>query len=120
MRLLLDHGIPRSAAATLRNAGFDVLHTADIDLASVPDAEILRIATAHTRTIVTLDTDFHPLLALSGARQPSIIRIRTEAPASDLCQLLQHVISQCKADLHSGAIVSVHEDRLRIRNLPLG
>ena len=41
MKLLLDQGLPRSAAALLRNAGFDTVHTGEIGLARAEDAVIL-------------------------------------------------------------------------------
>jgi predicted nuclease of predicted toxin-antitoxin system len=41
MKLLLDQGTPRSMAALLRRAGFDAVHTGEIGLAEVDDAEIL-------------------------------------------------------------------------------
>jgi len=40
MKLLLDQGTPRSSAALLRQAGFDVVHTGEIGLADAPDEEI--------------------------------------------------------------------------------
>jgi len=42
MKVLLDQGKPRSAAALLRNAGHDVIHTAEIGMAEAEDEEILR------------------------------------------------------------------------------
>ena len=41
MKLLLDQGLPRSAAGLLRNAGFDAVHTGEIGLARAEDAVIL-------------------------------------------------------------------------------
>jgi predicted nuclease of predicted toxin-antitoxin system len=42
------------------------------------DPEILKRARAEARACVTLDADFHSLLATGGARGPSVIRIRKE------------------------------------------
>jgi len=49
----------------LRQAGFDAVHTGEIGLAEAPDEEILRRASLEDRVVVTLDADFHALLALS-------------------------------------------------------
>jgi predicted nuclease of predicted toxin-antitoxin system len=37
MKLLLDQGLPRSAAAMLRNIGFDVTHVAEIGLSQAEE-----------------------------------------------------------------------------------
>ena len=54
--LLLDQGLPR--------------RTADVDL--------LDVARVQARACVTLDADFHAILATSGAIGPSVVRIRIE------------------------------------------
>jgi predicted nuclease of predicted toxin-antitoxin system len=41
MRLLLDQGLPRSAAAILRGKGWDVIHVGEIGMAAAADEEIL-------------------------------------------------------------------------------
>ncbi len=67
MKLLLDQGTPRSAASILRDAGFDAIHTGEIGLAEAEDAEIIHKATLEDSVVVTLDADFHALLAVSQA-----------------------------------------------------
>lgn len=78
MKLLLDQGTPRSAASLLRQAGLDAVHTGETGLAEAEDAEIIRRAALEDRVVVTLDADFHAHLALTQARNPSVIRIRVE------------------------------------------
>lgn len=120
MKLLLDQGTPRSAANILREAGFDTIHTGEIGLAEAEDSEIIRTAAADGRTIVTFDADFHALLALAQTQKPSVIRIRIEGlRAEDLSLLVQYVLSECKHDLETGAMVSVNETQIRVRHLPV-
>ena len=78
MRLLLDQGLPRSAARLLREAGVDTVHVGEIGYSDADDASILKRARDEERTVVTFDADFHALLALSRATSPSVIRIRIE------------------------------------------
>ena len=47
-------------------------------MSTAEDVEILERDRQDQQTIVTLDADFHALLALSGAISPSVIRIRIE------------------------------------------
>ena len=50
--------------------------------------------------VVELDADFHAILAMSGAIDPSVIRIRIEGlRAHNLVELLLTVIAQCATDL---------------------
>lgn len=90
-------------------------------MAEAEDEQILRRAAVEKRVVVTLDADFHMLLALSQAHQPSVIRIRVEGlRAVAFADLLQDVIRQCQPDLKKGAVVSVQKGRIRVRRLPIG
>ena len=121
-RLLLDQGLPRSTAALLRaEDGWDVVHVGDRGLARATDAEILELARSETRVCVTLDADFHTLLALSGAASPSTIRIRIEGlDAGGLAQLLRQTWRAVETALIEGAAVAVAEHSVRVRRLPIG
>ncbi|NER98652.1 MAG: hypothetical protein F6J86_33315 [Symploca sp. SIO1B1] len=120
MRLLLDQGLPRSASTLLCEAGIDTIHVAEIGLSTAEDSEILQKAREDERVVVTLDADFHTLLALSGATIPSVIRIRIERlRAQALTNLLLMVIGECREELEIGAVVSVETSRIRVRRLPL-
>ena len=78
MKLLLDQAVPRSAAKLLREANFDTLHVGEISMSAAEDVEILERAREEKRIVVTLDADFHTLLALNDATEPSVIRIRIQ------------------------------------------
>ncbi|HZY41102.1 MAG TPA: DUF5615 family PIN-like protein [Anaerolineae bacterium] len=120
MKLLLDQGLPRSAAVVLRARSIDAVHVAELGLSAAPDEAILEHSRETQRTVVTLDADFHLLLALARATSPSVIRLRIEGlRAAALADLLESVLSQCSADLEAGAAVTVQAKRLRVRRLPL-
>lgn len=120
MKLLLDQGLPRSTVLHLYNAGVEATHVGDRGLATASDAKILNVARHERAVVVTLDADFHTLLALSGAKEPSVIRIRIEGlRAEAIASLLVVVLRICANDLAQGAAVSVTESAVRIRNLPL-
>jgi predicted nuclease of predicted toxin-antitoxin system len=120
MKLLLDQGLPRSTILLLKAAGIEAAHAGDSGLATASDAAILDFARQEGMVIVTLDADFHALLALSGAEGPSVIRIRIEGLRADqLAGMLVSVLKLCRDDLVKGALVTVTENRVRIRQLPL-
>jgi len=119
-RILLDQGLPRTAAKILKEKGWDVLHTGDIGLSRASDNEILEYARAEKRVIVTLDADFHAILAVANESEPSVVRIRQEGlkgPA--LADLIENIWPSIIEQLKSGAIVSVTEKSIRIKKIPI-
>ncbi|MBW4636463.1 MAG: DUF5615 family PIN-like protein [Iphinoe sp. HA4291-MV1] len=120
MKLLLDQGLPRSATALLCEAGINTIHVAEISLSAAEDIDILQKAREEERIVVTLDADFHALLALAEAISPSVIRIRIQGlRAQALTDLLLKVINECEQDLKQGTVVTVEPSRIRVRRLPL-
>ena len=97
MKLLLDQGLPRSAAALLSQVDIDTIHVAQVGLSAAEDTEILLYAQNDKHVVVTLDADFHALLALTEATSPSVIRIRIQRlRAQALTELLVTVINKCE------------------------
>ena len=120
MKLLLDQGLPRTAATELATLGWDVVHVGEIGMAAATDQEILRKALAEQRAVITLDADFHTILALEYASAPSVIRVRIEGLRGvDLASLILRVVVLCEADLAAGAMVTVDEGGVRVRALPV-
>lgn len=71
--------------------------------------------------VCTLDADFHALLAVSGERAPSVVRIRQEGLSGvNLARLLLRIWPDIADSLALGAVASVTERRVRIRRLPVG
>lgn len=96
------------------------MHVGDLGMATASDAALLAHATADRRLIVTLDADFHRLLALSGAREPSVLRVREEGlTAESLVRLLVDVLDRAGQVLEAGALASVSAGSVRIRALPI-
>ncbi len=120
MKLLLDQGLPFSAAALLRDADIDTIHVGEVGMSEAEDADIIQRARGEGRIVATLDADFHTLLALDVASTPSVIRIRIERlRAQALTDLLLMVLAKCEEELEQGAAVTVEPSRIRVRRLPL-
>jgi predicted nuclease of predicted toxin-antitoxin system len=120
MKYLLDQGLARSTVEHLRQLGIESLHVGELGLSAASDTEILNEGEKLGAIIVTLDSDFHALLALSNAVSPSVIRIRLEGlKGQDVARLIHQVSSLISDDLAAGAAVTVSDRRLAIRRLPL-
>lgn len=120
MKFLLDQGMPRSTVAQLLDQGFEAEHVGQLGMAMALDEEILEAAAHRDAIIVTLDADFHALLASTQATTPSVIRIRIEGlKGEDVVSLLEQVVAAIEAELDAGAAVSVTMSGIRVRLLPL-
>jgi len=120
MKILLDQGAGRSAAESLRAAGFEASHVADHGLSRALDEEILTFARATGAVVVTFDHDFHQLLALGGEASPSVIFVRDDhLKSAALAELVAALCRRHEASLRAGAAVTVRRGLARIRLLPL-
>jgi predicted nuclease of predicted toxin-antitoxin system len=121
IRLVLDQGVPRDAARRLRDLGFECAHVGEAGMWKATDDEILAFASGRKAVIVTLDADFHAILAVSGASGPSAIRLRLQGlHASAVVDLVQRVLSVFESDLKHGALVTVKARKTTCHRLPIG
>lgn len=119
-RILLDQGLPRSAVTLLAAAGWDVVHVSGIGMSRSADADILRRGLDDKRVCITLDADFHSLLATRGDAGPSVVRIRRKGlDATALAALLQRAWPDIEAALDRGAMVTITDHAIRSRRLPV-
>ena len=121
LRLILDQGILRDAAKLSCQFGYDCTHVGEIHMSKAGDEEILAWARKLNAIVVTLDADFHAILAVSGASGPSVIRIRIEGlDASTVVELLLTVLPMYSSDLKRGALVTVKSRKITCHRLPIG
>jgi len=85
------------------------------------DDEVLAWALERNAVVVTLDADFHAILAVSGARGPSVIRLRMQGlRAQEVLGLLPNVLVRFAADLMRGCLITVKERKTTCHKLPVG
>jgi len=120
MLWLLDQGIPRTTADLLRARGFDAMHVGEIGMATASDYSIIQPAEKEQRVVVTLDADFHAILAQSSATKPSVLRLREEGlKAPQVCAMIMLIHSHFAHSLAEGCVVTANPNKARIRMLPI-
>lgn len=89
-------------------------------MSSASDPDIVGWCRDNDAIVVTLDADFHALIALSGAVTPSAIRLRVQGlRGPEVARLLQGILASHERQLEAGALVTVQHGRLRVRTLPI-
>jgi predicted nuclease of predicted toxin-antitoxin system len=120
MRFLLDENIPPSLAALLKKIGHEARHVVEIGYTSAPDFKISAFAAQSGEIILTHDTDFGTILALSGDSKPSVILFRLQATNNlTYIHLLEEHLLEFADNLLSGALVVIDEEKIRVRMLPI-
>ncbi|MEL7054477.1 MAG: DUF5615 family PIN-like protein [Cyanobacteria bacterium J06588_5] len=113
-------GVSPQTVDVLRNQGYDATHISEEGLFRMRDAEILEKARQEERIVLTFDLDFADLLAASVATLPSTVIFRLKKTRPDfVSSRLLSVLSDCKGDLESGALVTIEDSRYRLRHLPI-
>jgi len=120
VKLLLDEGVPLRSAALLRDRGFQASHVLELEIQGATDQIILDFARLGEAAVVTLDSDFHRLLALASAVSPSVIRIRKEGLSHQtMADWIAQVVAAVGDDFEAGVAVSVDDSSIRVHRLPL-
>jgi len=120
MRFLADMGISPKIVDYLQHLGHQAVHLQQQRLHRLKDSEILEKAQKEESIVLTHDLDFADLLAASRADLPSVVifRLRNMRP-EHVERYLLRIISQYPEALAHGAIITVTEGRIRMRDLPL-
>lgn len=120
MKFLLDMPPAPRTADWLTERGHDAVHAFSVGLERAPDQVLLTRAASEERVVITADTDFPNLLAISGETIPGVILLRggdyTQQETEDL---LARVLDAVPEATLAQSICVVDRRRVRCRPLPL-
>jgi predicted nuclease of predicted toxin-antitoxin system len=121
MKIIIDMNLSPAWVETLAAAAHDATHWSSVGAPGAKDHEILRWAKDHAAIVFTHDLDFGAILAATQAESPSVVQVRTNDPTPKHCgRLVTQVLERCVQSLNAGALLSIDEQRARIRLLPIG
>jgi predicted nuclease of predicted toxin-antitoxin system len=113
-------GLARSTADLLQEGGHDVVHLSSAGLQRLSDSLIVQKSLVENRIILTHDLDFGRIVALSQKQLPSVITFRLSDMRPDKVNLnLLHVIRSYPKELDKGALITVTDRRIRVRQMPI-
>lgn len=114
MRFLLDESAEYRIAAFLRDQGHDVSAIAHEHPAGLPDREVLGIAIAEQRVVITNDRDFGEQIFREQLPHAGVIyfRLPLDTTAAQRIEWLRRILTDQAADV--GKFIVVTPTRLRI------
>jgi predicted nuclease of predicted toxin-antitoxin system len=116
MKFIVDAQLPRRLALELTMAGYEALHTSDLPKGNqTSDGEIISLATAENRTVITKDEDFVNGFWLRGS-PPKLLLISTGNISNEnLSHLIQANLTALMAAISkhdfvelSAAAITIH------------
>ena len=120
MRLVIDMNLSPDWGETLAQAGHTATHWSSIGSPCATDHEILTWARERKAVVFTHDLDFGAILAATDADSPSVLQMRAQDPTPEHCgEIIIATLAQYADMLATGALISVDENRARVRILPL-
>lgn len=120
IRLLADVHISPKTVGDLQKQGYEIIRSSEVLPANAPDINILEFARTENWVVLTQDLDFSMLVALSRYSQPSLITLRLSSAKPDIVtQKLLDVLPQIEEALQEGSAITIQDESIRIRNLPV-
>ena len=120
MKLVIDMNLSPDWVPVLEQAGHTATHWASVGSPHAKDREILTWARTQQQVVFTHDLDFGAILAATDADSPSVLQMRTQDPTPEQCaQIVVDILTRYADALAAGALISVDENRARVRLLPL-
>jgi predicted nuclease of predicted toxin-antitoxin system len=120
VRLLADVHISPKTVGDLQKQGYEIMRSSQVLPANAPDINILEFARTENWVVLTQDLDFSMLVALSRYSQPSLITLRLSSVKPDIVtQKLLDVLPQLEEALQEGSAITIQDESIRIRKLPV-
>jgi len=104
----------------LEAEGVHSVHWSTIGASSASDKELMAWAKSNSHIVLTHDLDFGAILAATNAYAPSVVQLRFQDLApSHAKRLVVKVLRDYGRELEQGALISLDEEKARVRILPL-
>jgi predicted nuclease of predicted toxin-antitoxin system len=120
VRIFIDMNLSPDWEPVLTRDGWSAIHWSKVGDPRAPGRVIMDWALANCYVMFTHDLDFGTTLALTRAKGPSVVQLRSDDVLPDHLEgIVIAALKQHAADLDSGALVVVDEHKCRVRVLPI-
>ena len=117
MRLCANENLPEDCITRLRQSGHDVLWIREAR-PGIPDVEVLKLAHAESRLLITFDKDFGELVFRNGSKASHGIVLFRIAQPSASAVAAKVVAVLASRDDWAGCFSVVEDFAIRMRPLP--
>jgi predicted nuclease of predicted toxin-antitoxin system len=118
VKFVIDMNLGPEWIACLAGPGYATVHWSSVGPDDADDAEIMGWARENNHVVLTADLDFGARLVRRGESGPSVVQLRTEDTIVRLVgSVVLTAIEQTKRDLAAGALVTIENERYRVRRL---
>ncbi len=116
LRFIVDVGVGKSIEEYLSEVGYDTKAVRDID-PHMKDEEIIHIAAAENRIVITMDKDFGELVYHSSMKHSGVLLLRLEdANVAEKLLVVEHIMTNY-SDQIKNCFCVFQNNKLRIRNI---
>lgn len=120
LKILLDMNFSLRWVSWLADRNIGAVHRSAVGRPDAPDSQILEYATMNNLIVLTHDPDSGFLFARSGLSSPSVIQTRLPDTSPESAgEQLPMAIRQFSPELTAGCLITLSENRQRIRMLNL-
>ncbi len=116
-RLLADENIAASLVRALRENGIDVSYVAEL-ASGITDDEVLDLAKAEARLLLTENKDFGELVFRMKRRPPGVLLLRVPLSQRSQTRERLHTVLRLHGDKLAEHFTVVELERVRFRLLP--
>lgn len=119
MKLLIDINLSPDWIDIFVQHGWQAFHWSKVGDIRATDKTIMEWARQNDYVVFTHDLDFGTLLAITHAKGPSVIQVRTQdiMPHSLSTRLVQ-ILRKYEPELKKGSLITIDEMRDRVKILP--
>jgi len=121
MKIVIDMNLSPAWGALLEAGGHEALHWQSVGSPSAPDAVLLAWARENGYVVFTNDLDFGAILAATSTWSPSVVQLRgKDVTPQGAGMFLMAALAHYTPELKKGALLSIDQERCRVRMLPVG